>query len=47
MISKLEGLAGLVNLKNLDIQTNCIDDIENIQELLLLPELQSLDMKNN
>ena len=47
MISNLEGLAGLVNLKNLDLQTNCIDSIDNMQELKELPQLQSLDMKNN
>jgi Leucine-rich repeat (LRR) protein len=47
MISKLDGLAGLENLRNLDLQTNCLDDIDNIQDLKKLPALQSLDLKSN
>lgn len=47
MIEKIEGLTGLVNLKNLDLQQNCLTYIDDLQELLQLPALQSLDLKNN
>jgi Leucine-rich repeat (LRR) protein len=47
MIQRVEGLEGLVNLKNLDLQQNLIPDVESCEELLKLPELQSLDLKNN
>jgi Leucine-rich repeat (LRR) protein len=38
---------GLINLQNLDLQSNILSSIESIEELKNLPKLQVLDLKNN
>jgi len=43
----LEGLEGLVNLKNLDISRNLITNIDDCSVLKELPALTSLDAHNN
>mmetsp|Transcript_14886 Transcript_14886/g.25357 ORF Transcript_14886/g.25357 Transcript_14886/m.25357 type:complete len:173 (+) Transcript_14886:361-879(+) len=46
-ISKIEGLAGLDQLLNLDLSSNILSDTESCHELLFLPALSNLDLKNN
>jgi dynein assembly factor 1 len=46
-ISKIEGLRGLDNLLNLDLHGNLIPDTAACEELLLLPNLSNLDLKDN
>lgn len=47
MIKVVEGLKGLNKLKNLDLAGNLIPNTAACEELLELPELASLDLKNN
>ena len=46
-IKKIEGLVGLNNLENLDLHGNIIPNTESCEELLLLPKLANLDLKDN
>lgn len=46
-ISVIENLAGCENLRNLDLGGNIIPSVENCRELLHLPSLNCLDLKNN
>jgi Leucine-rich repeat (LRR) protein len=47
LIKKVEGLVGLVQLKNLDLAGNLIPNTGECQELLEVPSIRSLDLKNN
>ncbi len=46
-IKIISGLKGLNLLENLDLSSNLIQYTYNCQELLELPRLKKLDMKNN
>jgi len=47
LIKKVEGLKGCENLKNLDLAGNLIPNTEACEELLEMPALCSIDLKNN
>jgi len=47
VIKRIENLRGLDNLENLDLHGNIIPDTEACSELIHLPKLSHLDLKNN
>lgn len=47
MLKRVDGLAGLNLLQNLDLSANAIEFLDNCEELKALPSLSHLDLKGN